>query len=298
MSRRLSPSTGSRYGMVQICRVWRMARSTVYAHRAEAPAPGKRGPKTLFSDDELLTQIRTVLDEAERLGIRGEGHRKVWARLRHRGIRSSKRRILRLMRENDLLAPRQLGRNRGPQVHDGTLVTEQPNEMWGTDATTAWTRWEGWAWVFVAIDHCTAECVGVHAAKPGTRYEALEPIHQGVREFIGAVVAGVGTGLAVRHDHGSQYMSDAFQDELAFLGIESSPNFIGAPQGNGIAERFIRTLKEQLLWVEHFDTVEDLRRGLLAFKERYNRGWLVERHDYLTPTQARNEWLINGLVAA
>ena len=44
-----------------------------------------------------------------------------------------------------------------------------------------------------------------------------------------------------------QYMADDFQKEIAFLGIESSPAFVRAPEGNGCAERFIRTLKENLL---------------------------------------------------
>ncbi len=66
-------------------------------------------------------------------------------------------------------------------------------------------------------------------------------------------------GLTLRQDHGSQYGSDAFQRELDFLGIESSPAFVRAPEGNGYAERFIRTLKEQLLWVRTFATVEEPR---------------------------------------
>src|SRR3982750_981792 len=77
---------------------------------------------------------------------------------------------------------------------------------------------------------------------------------------------GIGRGLSIRHDHGSQYMSDAFQQELAFLGIASSPAFVRAPEGNGCAERFIRTLKENLLWVHTFDTVEELRQALLVFR--------------------------------
>ena len=94
-------------------------------------------------------------------------------------------------------------------------------------------------------------------------------------------------GLALRHDHGSQYLSDHFQEELRFLGIRSSPSFVAAPEGNGCAERFIRTLKEQLLWVEHFETVEELRQALLAFKQRYNQHWLVERHGHRTPAAVR-----------
>ena len=65
-------------------------------------------------------------------------------------------------------------------------------------------------------------------------------------------------------------MSDAFLGELAFLGIESSPAFVRAPEGNGCAERFIRTLKETLLWVRFFARVEELRQALLEFQESYN----------------------------
>src|SRR6202048_2524115 len=79
-----------------------------------------------------------------------------------------------------------------------------------------------------------------------------------------------------------QYMSDHFQNEFAFLGIESSPAFVRAPEGNGCAERFIRTLKENLLWVRTFDTIEDLRQALLAFRDTYDTTWLIERHRFLT----------------
>ena len=57
---------------------------------------------------------------------------------------------------------------------------------------------------------------------------------------------------------------------LAFLGIESSPAFVRAPEGNGCAERFIRTLKENLLWVRTFDDDRGPRQALLAFRETYN----------------------------
>jgi putative transposase len=86
-------------------------------------------------------------------------------------------------------------------------------------------------------------------------------------------------------------VSDYFQDELKFLGITPSPAFVREPEGNGVAERFIRTLKEQLLWVRTFDTVEELRLALLEFKDRYNRQWLCERHGLQTPAQVRTQLL-------
>src|SRR6476619_3004435 len=170
----------------------------------------------------------------------------------------------------------------------GRLRRQKPRV--GTDLTTTITG-EGQVAVFVAFDHYSAECVGIHAARRATRFEALEPIRQGVRRCFGAFAKEIARGLAVRHDHGSQYMSDAFQKELAFLGIESSPAFVRAPEGNGCAERFIRTLKENLLWVRTFDTVEQLRHALIAFREVYNTTWLIERHGFRPPAAFRAEQL-------
>jgi len=119
-----------------------------------------------------------------------------------------------------------------------------------------------------------------------------------VRQHFGAFAKGVAAGLRIRHDHGSQYMSAVFQDELAFLGAESSPAFVRAPEGNGCAERFIRTLKENLLWVQTFDTVEQLRLALLAFRETYNTTWLIQRLGYQTPAAARQALLSPAALAA
>ena len=157
---------------------------------------------------------------------------------------------------------------------------------------------EGRARVFVAVDHCSGECVGSHAAASGDRFEALEPIRQGVRRHFGGFARGIAAGLAVRHDHGSQYMAGDFRKEIAFLGIESSPAFVRAPEGNGCAERFIRTLKENPLWVRTFDTVEDLRMALLEFREAYNATWLIERHGFRPPAAIRNERLPTAARAA
>ena len=209
-----------------------------------------------------------------------------------------KERIRRLMREHGLQAPHRVGPERGPRVHDGTIIPAAPNRMWGTDATQAWTRRDGTATVFVAIDHFVGDVVGIPAARPGTRFEALEPIYQGLREQFGPLAEGIAEGLSLRHDHGPQYMSHHFQGEIAFLGIESSLSFVRAPEGYGVAERFIRTLKEQLLWVRIFDTVEELRQALLEFKERFNRHWILQRHQYATPEQVRVAHMTEAAEAA
>src|SRR3712207_2843840 len=128
---------------------------------------------------------------------------------------------------------------------DGTITTAAVDVMWGTDMTETVTLNEGRARVFVAVDHCSGECVGSHAARSGNRFEALEPVRQGVLRHFGRIGKDVAKGLVLRHDHGSNYMSGDFQAEIAFLGIESSPAFVRQPEGNGVAERFIRTLRSE-----------------------------------------------------
>ena len=238
-----------------VCETWRVARSSVYALRAQVVGeqvqsrkPGKRGPKTELSDEELLKEIRTVLSESPFLG---EGHQKVKVRLGAKGIRAGKNRVLRLMRVHGLLAPVRRGHPRGDRSHSGRIRTERPGELWGTDASRFWTRAEGWSWFFGAIDHCASDVVGWHVAKKGDRWAALEPVRQGVRAHMGGFGKAIALGLGLRHDWGSQYRAKQFQAEIKSL--------------------------------------EEAREVFGAFIERYNNGWLLQRHGYMTPARAREK---------
>jgi putative transposase len=294
MSRQVSPSTERVYGLQRVTRIWGISRATIYRHRREPVARKRPGPQGAMADGDLAAAIRQLLTDSP---FHGEGYRKLWARLRFAGIRTSRRRVLRLVREHGLLAHQRVGRPHGSRAHDGTITTERVDLMWGTDLTSVLTG-EGQAAVFVAVDHCSAECVGIHASRSADRFEALEPVRQAVREHFGAFAKGIATGLALRHDHGSQYVSHHFQTEIRFLGITSSPAFVREPEGNGCAERFIRVLKENLLWVRRFDTLEELRLALIAFRQTYNQSWIIERHGYRTPAQVRADQIGPTLMAA
>src|SRR4051794_28055273 len=135
MSGAVSPATGHAYGLARVTRVWRRSRATVYRHRtaaaAETPRPARRGPVGVCSDAALVESIR-----AQILGSRlhGEGYRKIWARLRHAGIRTSARRVRRLMGQHGLLAPPRLCRP-GQRGHDGTITTRPGDVRRGADMT-------------------------------------------------------------------------------------------------------------------------------------------------------------------
>lgn len=290
MSQTTSPGTGKPYGLARVCRVLEFPRSTIYAQQAMETAkvvplhPVRRGPKPKIADADLLAAIRADLAASPFVG---EGHRKVWARLRIlSGIRVSKDRVCRLMRENALLSPHRV-RQGAPVLHDGSIQAEAPNQMWGTDGIRIQTVEDGWVWVFSAVDHFDACCVGIHAVKIGNRFAALQPIAQGLQTEFGSTGTNAGKGLKLRMDHGTQYTADDFLKQIEFWGIDRSFAFVAEPQTNGVAERFNRTLKEQAIHGRLFRNLEEVRQAVTEFRDRYNRHWRLEKLGFMSPLEAR-----------
>ena len=133
MSATTSAATGRCFGIQRVCQVWERSRSALYARRARAhhrlgAGPARRGPVPRPSDAQLLAAIRADL---ARSPFHGEGHRKVHARLRILdGIRVARTRVLRVMRAHGLLSPHR-GRQGAAKTHDGRVITQAPNVMWG-----------------------------------------------------------------------------------------------------------------------------------------------------------------------
>jgi putative transposase len=294
MAKATSPATGRRYGVARVCQVWGVPRSSFYAVQQAStagagpkPSPARRGPKPAISDEGLLVAIRADL---ARSPWTGEGHRKVWARLRAMdGIRVSRKRVLRLMREHSLLSPHR-ARSRPETPHERHIVTDAPDIMWAIDATQVITVRDGKVWLFGVVEHWNAELLGWHVAKHGTRYEAVQALGMAVRQQFGHLGAGVARGLALRHDHGSNFMADVFQKQMKFWGVAPSYAFVAEPETNGVIERLFRTLKEQAIHGRIFQTIEDVRIAVRDFVARYNAEWLVEKNGYRSPAGMRADW--------
>ena len=212
MSRTVSEGARKAYGIARVCSVWEVPRSSFYSQARRLAAPRrsvegprpKRGPKTALGDGDLLALIVAYLEASPFVG---EGHRKVFAHLKIvRGIRTSRTRVLRIMRENALLSPYRTPSGQ-PKQHDGSITTDRPNLLWGTDGFRVQTLDDGWVWGFIAVDHFNGECVGHHVAKCGTRFEALEPISMALAQIFGATGKDAARGLELRMDHGCQYTS-------------------------------------------------------------------------------------------
>jgi transposase InsO family protein len=294
MAKATSPATGRRYGVARVCHVWKVPRSSFYAARQPAAdpdspprLPARRGPEPAISDVDLLAAIQADL---ARSPWTGEGHRKVWARLRAMdGIRVSRKRVLRLMREHHLLSPHR-ARPRPETTHERQIITAAPNVMWAIDATQVITVQDGKVWLFGVVEHWNAEVLGWHVAKHGTRYEAVQALGMAVCHQFGHLGAGAARGLALRHDHGSNFMADVFQKQMRFWGVAPSYAFVAEPETNGCIERLFRTLKEQAIHGRIFQTIDDVRDAVRAFVARYNAEWLIEKNGHRSPADRRAAW--------
>ena len=142
MSAATSPGTGLAYGLRRVCAAWGMARSSFYAmtsgQHAEPPPAKRRGPKPAISDQALLVADRSRPGGIA-LGGRGATARSGLGFRVCRDIRVARKRVLRLMRENNLLSPHRC-RRRGGNPHDSEIITHAPNLMWAPMAFGC-SRW-------------------------------------------------------------------------------------------------------------------------------------------------------------
>ena len=173
MSATTSAATG-RCGIQRVCQVWERFGALRAAGAGTGRGAGAAGAAAEAIGRAAMAAIRTDL---ARSPFHGEGHRKVHARLRILdGIRVARTRVLRVMRAHGLLSPHR-GRQGAAKTHDGRVITQAPNVMWGTDGVRVFTLDDGWGWIFAAVEHWNAECVGWHVCKVGRRFAALDPAH-------------------------------------------------------------------------------------------------------------------------
>ncbi|MBD0275426.1 MAG: DDE-type integrase/transposase/recombinase [Acetobacteraceae bacterium] len=200
------------------------------------------------------------------------------------------------MRRHALLSPHR-PRRKPDDAHQRQIITEAPNIMRATDATQVTTAHDGKIWIFGVAEHWNAELLGWHVTKTGTRFEATQAIGMAVRQQFGHLSADAARGLALRHDHGSNFMADHFRQQARFRGISPSYAF-GEPETNGVTERLFRTMKEQAIHGRVFQAIDEVRDAVRAVAARYNAEWLIEKNAYRSPLDARAAWLDRTLSRA
>ena len=221
-------------------------------------------------DDELLRAIRREMDESPFLG---EGHRKITARLRQRGICTSRKRVLGLTRGAGLLARTSQVRRRARRLHDGTITVGVPDTLWATEGSSVA---DGRCAIFAIVDHASGEA-WLDAAPRMDRWAEADLLCEVCTERFGSVEQGRGrrAGAALRRR--AVLPQHRYQAEIDHLGIARSPACHYEPETNGCVERFLGIVKEKVLWIERFETFEDLRAAVRSFSRTFNARWLLAR---------------------
>jgi transposase InsO family protein len=289
-----SAITGKKYPVRQVLRVVGLSSAAWYGKTRIKSTFLKPGPIPEINDAKLDMLTKK---EATNGIFHSQGYKKITRRLQAAGHKVDKKRVYTSLKRQNLLCKTLTPVSNGSsRVHDGTITKKLPNQMWGTDGKRFYTEEDGWCWFFSVIDHCNDEILGWHIAKIGTRFEALEPVRQAVKKVYGALDKDIckGVGLFLRADHGTQYDSRDFQNEIKYLGMEYSPAFVRSPECNGIIERFHRILQEQLLDIYRFKNIEEAWEHIGYFIHCYNRHWIIERLGYMTPFQYKEKIILKS----
>lgn len=282
MSRETSAGVAT---VTQLCDAFGISRAAYYAAkrpRAAAKVIAIRRAPRHTSSEVALDAIREVIKAEPAWGVR-----KVWATLKRKGLTVSRKRVHALMRANGLV----LARDREPgETTRGHVAVPEPNRRFGGDLTTVWTKRDGWVAVVPTIDCGCRSVLGLTVTKDQHGPAVLASVEQALREAFGEP-RNVPSGVELRTDHGPQYTGADCAALVAKWGLLHTFAPVGRPTGNAVAERVIRTMKEEIVWLRDWENADELREALLAWQRRYNAQRPHQALGWKTPAEYRAEKL-------
>ncbi len=241
------------------------------------------GPRPVVSDQCLAELIRR--DQALSPFV-CEGHRKVRARLRRQGVPASQSRVLRIMKKEGLMrcAPPNRARRlvRGAYPASSRITTTMPNVIWGMDCVAV--QCQGFSlFLYFVIEHWNSECLGWSLTTDSTPGHELEA----VRSALCRLGINRASGVSLRLDHWKGFRAPEFLRALQAAEIEPYLTFPMRPWQNGVAERFVRTLRNQLFDKIRFLSYRHAAIAVRRFVDLYNQMWLLQRLGYRSPWEVR-----------
>jgi putative transposase len=260
------------YALATVARVLQVSRQALYRVPTPRTAPQRRPP--------LDPVERAIVEEA--LANQTDGYRMVCAFVRRKlGIAVNRKRVLRVMRERKLIQRRRpLERRKRP----GFFRVERPRQLWQLDLTSVWVAEHGWTYLMAIIDCCTREIVGWQLE---LRCRALEA--EQLIERTAAAYAIQDGELTLGSDNGSAFTARRFRARLGELGIRHRRGGYRDPESQAFIESWFGKLKEREVWLNEYETLDDARRGIGGYVDRYH----YRPHsglDYRTPDEARRTW--------
>ena len=230
-------------------------------------------------DERLLPQIQQLKAEHPFWG-----YRRIWASLRFvEQVPVNKKRMLRLRREHHLLVQPNL-RLKAKRTPAGSKPRpKRPHEWWGIEMTKVMVTGFGWISIVVVLDWYTKKIVGYYAGVPCAAKHWLAALHMAVNQQFPD--GSRGQGLSLMSDNGCQPTSLAFMEACSTLEIHQAFTSYNNPKGNADTERFMRTLKEECLWLQEWTCPFALAHALRMWSDDYNEHYLHSALGYQAPRQ-------------
>jgi len=260
------------FAAAAVARVMQISRQALY----RAPTP-RRPPQRRPVSDPVE---RAIVEEA--LANQTDGYRMVSAFVRRRlGVAVNRKRVLRVMRERKLIQRRRpLERRKRP----GFFRVERPRQLWQLDMTSVWVAEHGWCYLNAIIDCCTREIVAWQLELRCRADEAIALVERA------AAVHAIEPGeLVLGSDNGSAFTARRFRARLGELGIKHRRGGYRDPESQAFIESWFGKLKEREVWLNEYETLDDARRGIGGYVDRYHH----RPHsglDYQTPDEVRRTW--------
>ena len=255
-----------------LCRLLQLPRSTFYYQ----PRPRARNEQV---DEVLAERVWQLLERFPAFGIRS-----VWSWLYFQEkLVVNHKKVERLMRiKGWTLKARRAGRR--PRVQVTRSITERPDERWATDLAMVQCGEDGWCHFVPVIDCCTREILGWEL-DPSARAKPAERALETALLTRFGWLHGAPAGLTLRHDNGLVFGSRLYRGTVREYGLQQEYITPYTPEENGLCERFIRTFKEQCVWLHRFNSLEHARRLIAAWIQHYNAERPHQALGYLTPQQ-------------
>lgn len=251
----------------------------------------KRRHCPVSGDIELRCKVWQLCHEPRHLMF---GYRRIWAMLRRSGWSVNKKTAWRIMHDMGLCRPKVWHRPWRPKRVE-RMKPGEPNRGWQIDMTCFVLADMSMAYLVGVVDCCTRQIVGWTMSRRARANEWTAAVRMAL-ESQGLTSKDDCRNLVLRSDNGSQPCSKKFVEFLGKVGVKGQYTGYDSPDDNAYIERTFRTIKEEEIWPNEYDSFAEAYKAIYDYVKYYNEKRVHSALDYKTPNEMAA--IYNTLIAA